>query len=240
MLALKAAAGVILQAQRNHDTKKELQVFATNNGIDLFKHKEQIVPGWEGQPKGLLQVLLERGLIEELLEKYTLEGRKDPITCKVDLRWSLRHILANCTDFKEEETALQYLGMQLGVTVQLTPKFHAELAGEGVKYSWAHSKSFYRQMPLSRKQGQENFKQLVKDCTCPENVLTKVRISKFAARARAHICTYHHLEHQQQPHPGVNHPIEASVAVATPVVAPKQELLYTLSIESLQGSQVCP
>ncbi len=40
-----------------------------------------------------------------------------------------------CTDFREdEETALQYLGRQVGVTVQLTPKFYAELvAGKGVE-----------------------------------------------------------------------------------------------------------
>jgi hypothetical protein len=53
-------------------------------------------------------------------------------------------------------------------------------------------------MPLSRKRGRDNFKQLVKDCTCPINVLTKARIEKFASRARAYICTYHHLEQKQQ------------------------------------------
>ena len=84
------------------------------------------------------------------------------------------------------------------MTVRLTPKFHAELTGEGVEYSWAHSKSFYRRLPLSQTRDRENFKQLVRDCTCPENVLTKVRIEKFAARARAYICTYHHLEQQKQ------------------------------------------
>lgn len=60
-----------------------------------------------GEPKGLLQVLRERGLIERAsLEKYTLEGRKDSITGEVDLHYSLRSLLGNCRDFKEEETAL--------------------------------------------------------------------------------------------------------------------------------------
>ena len=41
--------------------------------------------------------------------------------------------------------------------------------------------------------------QLVRDCTaCPERVLTKVRIEKFVERARAYICTYHHLKKQKQ------------------------------------------
>jgi hypothetical protein len=190
------AKGVTLQQQRGY-SKKELQDFARNNQIELHLRKEQVTPGWEGKPKGLLQVLGERGLIERAsLEKYTLEGRKGTITGKVDLHYSLRSILGNCRDFKEEETALQFLGTQLEVTVLLTPKFHAELAGEGIEYSWAHSKAYYRRIPLSWKRGRDNFKQLVKDCTCPVNVLTKQRIEKFASCARAYICTYHHL-HQE-------------------------------------------
>jgi hypothetical protein len=131
-LVIKALteAGVTLQQNRSY-TKKELQDFARMRGIDLSEQKEQIIMGWEGQAKGLLQVLWERGFVSEAsLEKYTLDGRRDPITGKSDLQFLLRHLLAECTDFKEEETALQYLGTQLGVTVQLTPKFHAELAGQ--------------------------------------------------------------------------------------------------------------
>jgi hypothetical protein len=121
-----------------------------------------------------LQVLGGQGLIKRApLEQYMLKRGKDAITGMVDLYYSLQHLLAECHDFNEEETALQYLGSQLGVVVNLMPKFHAKLAGEGVDYSWAHVKAFYRRMPLSRKRGCDNFKQLVKDCTCPENVLTK-------------------------------------------------------------------
>ena len=55
--------------------KKELQDFARNNQIDLCDCKEVIAPGWEGKPKGLLQVLGERELIERAaLERYTLDG----------------------------------------------------------------------------------------------------------------------------------------------------------------------
>ena len=147
----------------NADTQKELQDFARNNQIDLYDCKEVIAPGWdEGKPKGLLQVLGERGLIERAaLERYTLDGRKDTIPGKIDLQYSLCSLLGECKDFKEEETALQFLGTQLGVTVLLTPKFHVELAGEGVEFSWAHSKAYYQRMPLSRKRGHNNFKHLV-------------------------------------------------------------------------------
>jgi hypothetical protein len=118
-----------------------------------------------------------------------MDGQKDTISGKVDLQYSLRSLLDECKDFKEEETALQFLRTQLGVTVVLMPKFHAELAGEGVEYSWAHSKAYYQRMLLSRKRGRDNFKQLVN-----VRLLTKQRIEKFASRrARAYICTYHHL-----------------------------------------------
>ena len=84
----------------------------------------------------------------------------------------------------EEETALEHLATQLGATVRLTPKFHAELAGEGIEYCWALAKGYYRRMPLSRKMGRENFKQLVKESICP---------CKLSARARAYICSYYQL-----------------------------------------------
>ncbi len=183
-----------------------------------------------GQPRGLLQVLWEGGLLSEaLLDKYSLAGRKDPITGQIDLLYSLRHLLAECKDFNEEETALQYLGSQMGVTVQLTPKFHAELAGEGVEYCWAQAKSHYRQVPVSQKRGRENFKQLVRECTCPVNVISKEIVEKFSARARAYICTYHHHDLQELQRHGSDTTLENT----TPNARPKQELLYN-DIERLR------
>ena len=69
--------GVTLQQQRGY-TKKELQTFAQNNGIELCERKEQIMAGWEGQSKGLLQVLCKRaGLTKiKMLDKYTLNGQR--------------------------------------------------------------------------------------------------------------------------------------------------------------------
>jgi hypothetical protein len=158
-------------------TRKDLQELARNNGIEITEQREVINPGWQDKPKGLLQVQWERGLIKSTeLDKYTVDGQKNVLTGKVDLQYSLRQILANCRDFKEEETALQQLGRQLGVAVLLMPKFHAELAGEGVECSWAHAKAHYRRVPVSRKRGRDNFKQLLKDCTCPANVLTRVEL----------------------------------------------------------------
>jgi hypothetical protein len=66
----------------------------------------------------------------------------------------------------------------------------------------------------------------VRDCTCSVNVLTKLRIEQFASWARAYIeCTYHHLEQQQQEHGETA--AAANEVQNNPVVAPKQELIYT-------------
>ncbi len=59
--------------QNKETTQKELQTFARRHNVDTFEDKQQIIGGWMGQPKGLLQVLWERGLLNEvLLHKYTL------------------------------------------------------------------------------------------------------------------------------------------------------------------------
>ena len=79
-----SAAGVVLQQQRN-STKTEQIDFAKNNGADIHEDRELVIPGWQGQPKGLTQVLWERGLIDEsALEKHIRDGRKYPIAGKVN------------------------------------------------------------------------------------------------------------------------------------------------------------
>ncbi len=67
----------------------------------------------------------------------------------------------------------------------------------------------------------------MKECTCPATVLTKERIEKFSSRARAYICTYHHLE---QCASRAASECTSRVAVALGVASTtlvKKELLYT-------------
>jgi hypothetical protein len=59
-------AEVTFEQQQSY-TKNELQDFARIRGIDLFEEKDVILKRWQGQPKGLLQVLWERGFIDEQL-----------------------------------------------------------------------------------------------------------------------------------------------------------------------------
>jgi hypothetical protein len=106
---------------------------------------------------------------------------------------SLKCLMACCLDFAEaERTALQHVGDELGAAVIITPKFHAELAGEGVEYSWGISKGVYRRKPLQSKKGKESFKRLVDECTS-RDILSTNTVRKLSRRARAYICAYYSL-----------------------------------------------
>jgi hypothetical protein len=80
-------------------------------------------------------------------------------------------------------------------------------------------------MPLARKkQGRESFKQLVKESTSPVGQLTRERICKFAARARAYICTYYCIaENTAAGASGGSNTSNTSNSMVTE----KQQLLYS-------------
>ena len=69
--------------------KNRLVNMAKAAGISLEKTYLKVLPGWVGEPKGLLQVLFERGLINTakynpikrsgLKQFYTVDGRKDNV-----------------------------------------------------------------------------------------------------------------------------------------------------------------
>ena len=176
--------------------KRELVEICEQHHIAITKNEDKIKEGWEGKPKGLLQVLWERGLIDNAnLKDYSLTGKKDEFGI-VDNIKSLRHIMGMCHDFLNEEGMMQHIAKILGVTVLLTPKCHAELAGEGVEYVWACAKGAYRNMSLRQKKGKDNFKASIRYCLS-EEVITKVRIRKFARRARQYLMAYHAIDTKQ-------------------------------------------
>jgi hypothetical protein len=113
--------------------KAAIQAKAQEHGLPLEETKPKCVEGWEGKAKGILQVLWERGWIDEAkLNKYTINGKQD-VFGVVDTEFALKTLMANCMDFEEEETLLQSMGREMGISVDRTPKCHCELAGEGIE-----------------------------------------------------------------------------------------------------------
>jgi hypothetical protein len=89
--------------------------------------KEVTVEGYVGKPKGMKQILWERGMWER--------GMKVP---------EMRALLAGRKDFAGEETALQKLFYDRGHLLLFTPKGHPEIAGAGIEYSWGYQKTVFR------------------------------------------------------------------------------------------------
>jgi hypothetical protein len=72
---LKNVAGV-----QDRKLKREFQKLASQNNVSIWKCAEDVEEGWLGKPKGLLQILWERGFIDPGIQNpekyYTLDGKK--------------------------------------------------------------------------------------------------------------------------------------------------------------------
>jgi len=147
---------------------KALKKLCDQNQVPTAEFIQKIKQRWVGKQKGLLQILWERGWIDiASLGKYTIEGSLDGFGIK-RYDTSLKHLMANCVDFEEEESLLRSIGTKMGVIVDRTPKCHCELAGEGVEYSWGCAKNEYRRKPLSLKRKKETWRQTVRGSVCQE------------------------------------------------------------------------
>jgi hypothetical protein len=171
----------------------------TERNIAIFEEDlPKIIEGWIGKPKGIYQVLMERGWLDpNNLHQYTMNGQKDEYGI-IRPETSLKHILRSCRDFQEEESLLRYIGQKLGVLVDRTPKCHCELAGEGIEYSWRCAKNYYRNLPIKEKKSKELFKESVRKCLDCTTVLNIERIRSFSRRARQYTIAYYTLQLQEQ------------------------------------------
>ena len=184
----------VLNAQRSYRLL-ELQELARMHGVDVKIINVRVKIGWQGQTKGLLQVLWERGWIDEgNLERYTADPATNANGEALDgaEEWSLQVLMASCFDLAEEMTALELVVKELGKLVIISPKFHAEMAGEGIEYSWGITKGLYRRKPLNSKRSKEKFKELVLKCTSRE-ILWSATVQKLSRRAQTYICAYYSL-----------------------------------------------
>ena len=143
-----------------------------------------------------MQILWEQGLIDSSnLKQYSLTGKKDELGI-LDAATSLRHIMGMCHDFLNEEGMLQHIANHLGVIVIVTPKCHAELAGEGIEYIWGKAKGTDRSLSLHQKRGKDNFKANIHYCLSSEGV-TRDRVRKFGLRSRKYLIACHATDTDQ-------------------------------------------
>ncbi|KAI2503701.1 hypothetical protein MHU86_10761 [Fragilaria crotonensis] len=121
---------------------------------------------------------IDNCLMMDVLKDYggNIEGAEN---------WSLKYFLASsCLDFVAEEmTALQHAGHVCGAsTVLITPKFHSEMTGEVIKYSWGVAMSVQHKIPLNSKKEKVSFTTSVNECV-RNNVLATKTIWKLSSQA---------------------------------------------------------
>ena len=89
--------------------------------IDTKHTMNRTLAGWLGKPKGLVQVLWERGFIDV---ENSMKYRKH-VDNETDPKYSLHLLISKCHDFATEITELEAKGQEMGVHVIITPKYHA-------------------------------------------------------------------------------------------------------------------
>ena len=169
---------------------KEIQRQACILHIPLSYNRPVIVEGWVNKPKGMLQVLWERGFIDvnKGVRFYIVDSRRENKHNKEIIPGtSLKQMVLRLPYFGNEVTLLQFRAIQLGVEVRCSPKYHPEIAGEAVEYCWAYSKNTYRRYKLQDKKNKEKFMELVNEC---QKGITKYMVRTYGRRIRRYIVAY--------------------------------------------------
>ena len=176
----------------NHYVKKTLIDLARDQNIPLQKSIEKgVAKTWVSTPKGMLQTAWERGLLDldsYCVEDFSEKGLLDDMENRID-KTNLSVLLTNCSDFADEESLLQLNIRLLGAVCIHSPKYHCEIAGEGIEYSWGNSKAKYRRIKVKDKKTAEQFRHQVGKCLS-RDYLHAERIRKNSRRAREYMVAY--------------------------------------------------
>ena len=182
----------------------EIHNIASQYGIPIETEVENsTIEGWYNRPKGLLQVLYERGYVDiNNLSKYSKNGRKkqmgeDDKILDIYKKYVLSDIMAQCDDFKNQRNSMEELCDTLSsrgeqsITILTSPKYHCEIAGEGIELNWGFLKKGYRNIPLEEKKTKANFLKAVRESKDKVNIDL---VRKFAAKTRRYMLTYSNIE----------------------------------------------
>ena len=107
-------------------------------------------------------------------------------------------LMADCTDFKEDKSAMEVLLHDLStksrnnqkIEFLVSPKYHCELTGEGVEYVWAVMKKYYCRKPLEEENTKKKFKKVAREAAeCVKQSSEKL----FSARCCWYMIAYMNL-----------------------------------------------
>ena len=184
-------------------TRAALQDRMKQHGLDIQKQERRIKTyGWVGRSKGLRQVLWETGWIDpEQASRYhknpTKADKDENDNVKDECRqFVLSLVMADRADFKNEPSDLEDLAAKMSdgdktVTVAFTPKYHPNIAGEGIEDCWGFSKKYLRRMPMSRRRNWEGFIEVILEAM---SMCNPARCMRFRRRCRKYMLGYMELK----------------------------------------------
>ena len=118
-------------------------------------------------------------------------------------RYVLRTLMSRCQDFAGEQSAMEYLLSRLSeksddleFRLLTSPKYHCELAGEGVEYVWGLAKKFYRSKSIEMKRTKDKFQKIVRESV---EFVRKDHVIKFAAKCRRYMMAYNAYDNSNDP-----------------------------------------
>ena len=140
---------------RKHYSFKVLKALAVEKEVPVKKTVDKIVEGWAGKPMGLYHELWLLGHIPEVdgkipkprTSRFTKNGKKGDRDADGNLteegkKYCLLYLRSQCSDFKNEKSAIECILYQISqnkqswYTCRFSPKYHYEIAGEGIEYAW--------------------------------------------------------------------------------------------------------
>ena len=84
------------------------------------------------------------------------------------------------------------------VELLTSPKYHCELAGEGVEYTWGMMKKYYRSLLLEMKNTKRKFEACVSASVLH---VKRENVARFSAKCRRYMMAYHECDHQDEDSP---------------------------------------
>jgi hypothetical protein len=156
--------------------------------------EEFTIYGYVGKPKGVKQILWERGLWKDLMHASWDNSRRRKAIEKgelIDETLDASQVLLACPDFQNENTLIGDLLDTRNDIALLSPKCHPELAGVGVEYDIGRSKMLFR-----RKFNDSSTARLYENSMAAIKGVEIEKVRKFARRARDYLHIYRILEQQ--------------------------------------------
>ena len=116
---------------------------------------------------------------------------------------TLKNMMAAEPDFINEPNSLQVHAKQYtektnktkqNISIVVTPKYHPEIAGKGIEYSWGMAKKKFRNIELVKKATKQQFHNSVR--TSIEHVEVK-HARKFSGRSRRYMMAYKNINKKE-------------------------------------------